>query len=388
MPLINPSKVTAIIPAAGSGSRMGLPEKKQFLRLGGTPVLRQSVERVLSSGIIGLAVVAVQAEDRERAKALLHGVPAVQVVTGGATRQESVRLALEAVPSDCTWIVIHDAARPEVSPDLIVEVFQEARRCGAALAAVRAHDTVKMVDETRRVCRTLPRERIYMAQTPQVFRRDILARAHLEALAQGWQGTDDANLVERLGNEVRVVEGSVGNIKLTYQADLDRWRGDVPLIGFGYDVHRLQPGRPMFLGGVRIESELGLLGHSDADVLLHAVIDALLGASGAGDIGEHFPPGQSQWKDIRSTELISRCLDIIRTHGYYPDKLDVTVVAELPRLEPYKQAIKERLAGMLGVPVCQVNIKATTEEGMGFTGRGEGIRVYCVASVRRRPQVS
>lgn len=373
-------QVAAIVPAAGSSKRMGLGDKKQFLKLDGLPVVRHTVERIRASSLVGLITVAVAPADEDRVRLCLEGIPGVQLVHGGVSRQESVFRALSSLPARYAWVLVHDAARPRVKPDLISRVILAARETGAAIAAVPVDDTVKIVCRNT-IRETLDRNVVFLAQTPQVFRRDLLERGHRKAQSEDWQATDDADLVQRLGCEVRVVKGERRNSKLTHPEDIEI-RGEMaPVVGFGYDVHPFQEGRPLYLGGILIEGETGLAGHSDADVVLHAVIDALLGGAGLGDIGEHFPPGDPQFHNVRSTCLLGRTLDMVRLHGYYPVKLDITVVTERPRLQPYKEAMRSLIAEMLSVTRARVNVKATTEEGMGFTGRGEGIKTYCVATL-------
>ncbi len=378
--MINPDQVVCVVPAAGSGVRMGTGDKKQFRPVEGRPMLATTISRLAASGQIGSFVVAVSPCDEKRVSRLLLDFSGIRLTAGGATRQQSVFNALKVLPSDCRWVLVHDAARPWVRPSLISRVLSRAAEVGAAVPGLPANETLKMVNDRDMIVRTLSRQGVYLIQTPQAFERYLLENAHDLARAQGFAATDDAALVERLGHDVAVVEGHLTNVKVTHARDLCDQSGWLRT-GMGYDAHRFDPDRPLYLGGIHIADSPGLAGHSDADVLLHAVMDAILGATGQGDIGEHFPPGDAQFKDISSRILLERVMALVTSRGWQVRSIDITVVAEKPRLTSHRQDIRLELANMLGLHESRVNVKATTTEGMGFTGRGEGIEAYCVANV-------
>jgi 2-C-methyl-D-erythritol 4-phosphate cytidylyltransferase/2-C-methyl-D-erythritol 2,4-cyclodiphosphate synthase len=317
---------------------------------------------------------------RSRAKPIV-------VVEGGNRRQDSVRHAFERVASAAEIVVIHDAARPLVSHDLIRRTVEAAATTGAAIAALRASDTVKRADAAGRVVGTLPREEIFLAQTPQAFRVDVLRAA----LALPDDATDEAALAERAGHHVQIVDGDPRNLKITTAADLEtaeRLLGSGAgaarmRIGNGYDLHRLVSGRPLVLGGVTVPFEKGLLGHSDADVICHAVTDAILGAAGAGDIGRHFPDDDPAWKDANSLDLLRRAMAIVAAAGYAVSNLDVVVIAQRPKLAPHVDAIRARVAAALGCDSSQVSVKGKTNEGVDSIGAGESIAAQAVVLLVR-----
>ncbi len=379
-------KTTAIIAAGGAGRRMGGRVPKQFLMLAGRPVLRHTLERFAGAPGIDAIVLVLPAADLERGRELTQGLGvACSVVAGGETRQESVRRGFEAA-ADADLLVVHDGARPLVSRQLIEQVREAAVQYGAAIAAVPAKDTLKEVDGDGRIERTIDRRRIWQAQTPQAMRRDLLETALQVAAAAGFVGTDEASLLEHAGFSVTVVEGDPNNIKITVPADLavaERLLGGggaPPVrIGHGYDAHRLVAGRPLVLGGVDIPHDRGLLGHSDADVLTHALMDALLGGAGCGDIGRHFPDTDPRYRGISSLELLDRVVAVVAEAGWRPANADITVIAQAPRLAPHLPAMRANLARVCHTEA--VNIKATTTEQMGFAGRGEGIAAHAVVTL-------
>jgi 2-C-methyl-D-erythritol 4-phosphate cytidylyltransferase/2-C-methyl-D-erythritol 2,4-cyclodiphosphate synthase len=284
-------------------------------------------------------------------------------------------------------VVIHDAARPLVSDDLIRRTVTAASEAGAAIAALRAHDTVKQTNADGAITATLPRERIYLAQTPQAFRVPVLR----DALRLDGEATDEAMLAERAGHTVRVVEGDPRNFKITTPDDLtmaEHLTAGTPTpvlrIGNGYDLHRLVAGRPLILGGVRIPFEKGLEAHSDGDAICHAVTDAVLGAAGAGDIGRHFPDTDPGWKNADSIELLRRASEVVREAGYAIVNVDVVVIAQKPKLAPYVESMCGNLADALGCAASQVSVKGKTNEGVDSMGTGESIAVHAVALVSRR----
>jgi 2-C-methyl-D-erythritol 4-phosphate cytidylyltransferase / 2-C-methyl-D-erythritol 2,4-cyclodiphosphate synthase len=307
------------------------------------------------------------------------------VVEGGARRQDSVARAFAREPAETDIVVIHDAARPLVSADLIERTVAAAATDGAAVAAVRATDTVKRGGADGRVVETLPREHVYLAQTPQAFRVDVLR----DALAIASDATDEATLAEKAGHRVRLVEGEPGNVKITTPADLSaaerRVTAAAPAvrIGQGYDLHRLAQGRPLVLGGVTIPFDLGLMGHSDADIVCHAVTDAVLGAAGLGDIGRHFPDTDPRFKGADSVALLAAACGLVRDAGYAVVNVDVTVIAERPKLAPHADAMRRNLAGALGCDVAQVSVKAKTNEGVESMGNGTSMAAHAVALIAR-----
>jgi len=381
--------VTAIIVAGGRGVRFGGAQPKQFSLLAGRPILQHSVEAFLNSNVISDVIVALPDELAADPPAYLQSsFKPLQVVAGGARRQDSVARAFARVPGDAEIVVIHDAARPLVSDAVIQRTIDAAASGGAAIAALRAHDTVKRAGTDGVITATLPREEIFLAQTPQAFRVSVLR----DALAMADDATDEAALAERAGHHVRVVDGDPRNLKVTTVDDLamaerlvSGGRAAVPAlrIGNGYDLHRLVAGRPLILGGVTIPFEKGLQGHSDADAVCHAVTDAILGASGTGDIGRHFPDTDAAWKDANSIDLLRRAAAIVRDTGYAFVNIDVTVIAQRPKLSPYAEAMQRNLSGALGISPGQISVKGKTNEGVDSMGAGESIAVHAVALIAR-----
>jgi 2-C-methyl-D-erythritol 4-phosphate cytidylyltransferase / 2-C-methyl-D-erythritol 2,4-cyclodiphosphate synthase len=379
--------VAAILAAGGRGLRLGQAQPKQLIEIAGRSILERSVSLFASHPEVDEIVVALPEELAARpAVYLLDAAKQLRVVAGGARRQDSVAAAFRAVSDRADVVVIHDAARPFASADLIARTIAAAAESGAALAAIEARDTVKQVRD-RLVQQTLDRHTIFLAQTPQAFRRDVLR----DALAVGGDATDEAALAERAGHPVRIVEGEASNIKITTPEDLAiataiAQHAPKPArtgrAGLGYDLHRLVEGRPLILGGVTIPFERGLAGHSDADAICHAVTDAILGAAGAGDIGRHFPDTDPRWKGASSLDLLRRAVQIVGELGFSVGNVDATVILERPKLTPHIDAMRSRLADVLGVAIDRVSVKAKTNEGMGEIGRGEAIAVHAIALVR------
>jgi 2-C-methyl-D-erythritol 4-phosphate cytidylyltransferase/2-C-methyl-D-erythritol 2,4-cyclodiphosphate synthase len=376
--------VTAIIAAGGRGERLGAGRPKQFLSIAGQTILERSVRAFLTHAAVDDVVVALPAELAGAPPAYLTGTAKpLRVVAGGARRQDSVAAAFRAVPARTDVIVVHDAARPFASADLIARTIAAAAESGAALAAVAARDTVKQVDGSV-VRATLDRRTIYLAQTPQAFRRDVLR----DALALSSDATDEASLAEQAGHTVRIVEGEATNIKITTTEDLAmaeaiNGTGGAPAtaarVGTGYDLHRLVEGRLLILGGVTIPFDRGLAGYSDADAVCHAVTDAILGAAGAGDIGRHFPNTDPQWQGASSIDLLRRAMAVVRQMGLAIGNVDATVIAERPKLVPHIDAMRANLAEALGVSTDRISVKGKTNEGVGELGRGEAIAVHAIA---------
>ncbi|MDT8902729.1 2-C-methyl-D-erythritol 4-phosphate cytidylyltransferase [Anaeroselena agilis] len=383
--------VTAVVAAAGSGRRMGKEMNKVFLPLAGRPILARSVAAVAACPEVADLVVVVAPGEEEQAAALIAPLALAKpwrVVAGGAERQHSVANALAAMPDAADIILIHDGARPLVDAETISAAIAAAREHGAAGVAVPVKDTIKTVDESGCVAATPDRSTLWAIQTPQVFAASLLREAYALAAAAGVVATDDAALVERLGQKVRIVPGSYRNIKITTpedmvmaQALLGNETKATSRIGIGYDVHRLVAGRPLIIGGVDIPYEKGLEGHSDADVLLHAVKDALLGAAALGDIGRHFPDTDPAYKGASSVRLLAAVGEKLAAAGWRAANIDAVVIAEKPKLAPHIPAMNANIAAALGIDAGRVNVKATTTEGLGFTGRREGIAAQAVAAI-------
>jgi 2-C-methyl-D-erythritol 4-phosphate cytidylyltransferase/2-C-methyl-D-erythritol 2,4-cyclodiphosphate synthase len=468
--------VTAIIAAGGRGRRLGADQPKQLLSIGGRPILERSVTAFLAHPLIDVVIVALPQALVDDPPAYLRAAEALgiagsgkrlRIVAGGERRQDSVANAFRAVEAISDVIVIHDAARPFATADLIARTIAAAAESGAAVAAVPSRDTVKRVapfpgagsgpakaghyereaseyareaadhareapDHTRdapddgreapddgrgaehgrdpsghmqdpghpaavvsgfsrTVVETLPRDTIFLAQTPQAFRRDVLR----DALAAGESGaaTDEASLAERAGHPVRLVEGEATNIKITTPDDLMfaeaiAGRGEAMAhagafrVGTGYDLHRLVAGRALVLGGITVPADRGALGHSDADVVCHAVTDAILGAACLGDIGRHFPDTDARWKDASSIDLLTRAVALAADHGVAVENVDVTVILERPKIKDHVDDMRASLARALGIDVARVSIKGKTNEGVDAVGRGEAIAAHAVAMIR------
>jgi 2-C-methyl-D-erythritol 4-phosphate cytidylyltransferase/2-C-methyl-D-erythritol 2,4-cyclodiphosphate synthase len=382
----------AIIPAAGRGRRMGGETPKQYLPLAGRPLLWSTLAALERSPLVQALIIAVRPEDQHLAAQLAADFAKVRcLVPGGEERSDSVRAGLAATTAADELVLVHDAVRPFVSPALIERVLAAARQWGAAIPALPVRETIKAVEEGQ-VRETPPRSRLWAAQTPQGFRRSLLLEA-TAAPATGAPATDEAMLVEQLGHPVRVVAGEPENIKITTPEDLEwsgwwlqrRAGGQMPTnrmrAGQGYDVHRLEAGRALVLGGVAIPFERGLAGHSDADVLIHAIMDALLGAAGLGDIGRLFPDTDDRYRGISSLLLLKEVGARLREVGAQVLNIDATLLAQRPRIAPHVPEMIARMAAALQVEPGRLSIKATTNEGLGFVGRQEGIAAQALALI-------
>ena len=382
--------VTAIIAAGGRGLRFGGARPKQLLLLDGRTLLERSVEAFLAHPSIDEVVVALPPDvAQDPPEYLRSATKPLRMVAGGARRQDSVSNAFSVAAAASDLFVIHDAARPFVSAELIGRTIEAAAAHGAAIAAIAVSDTVKRVRHDRVITETIPRETIVLAQTPQGFRRDVLAAA--VALGQsGVEGTDEAALAERAGYAVHVVAGEANNIKITTAEDLDAARRRMlpGRAGLGCDLHRLVPGRPLILGGVTIPSDRGALGHSDADVVCHAVTDAILGAAALGDIGLHFPDTDPRWKDASSLDLLRQVVAMAVESGFEVGNVDVTVMLESPKLRGHIDQIRAALAPVLGIAGDQISVKAKTNEGVDAIGRGEAIAAQAIVLLRSRSALS
>lgn len=370
----------AVVVAAGKGLRAGQSTPKQFANWRGKPVVRHSVEALLGAGASPV-VVAIPEDDDEAARLALAGLDGIELVTGGETRQASVAKALEQLSaSSCQNVLIHDAARPNLPREVIARLLAALADHPGAIPVLPVVDSLAL-DHDGLMAGAADRESLRRVQTPQAFRfTDILA-AH-----RRWSGDpsagDDAQVLRAAGGAVALVAGDEKLAKLTYAED---FMTALPPIrtGMGYDVHRLAAGEELWLGGIRIEHDLGLAGHSDADVGLHALVDAILGAIGAGDIGSHFPPSDPQWKGASSDRFLTHAASLAREAGYGIGNVDLTLICEAPKIGPHRDAMRARIAELLGVDITLVSVKATTTERLGFAGRGEGIAAQAIATLIR-----
>ena len=377
--MIENRTVAAIIVAAGSSTRMGFD--KLMYDLDGQTVLEKSLQAFDIHPAIDELVVVV-GENAEKAEPLIRKVHnPVRLVRGGATRALSVQNGLAEIKAD--FVAVHDAARPFVSQAVITAALNAAFRMGAAAPAVPVKDTVKVIGADGMVKYTPDRSGLYAVQTPQCFRTDLYRKA-LRAVSNG-DVTDDCSILEMAGVPVQLTQGDYANHKITTREDLPAKREERQMrVGHGYDVHRLVEGRKLILGGVEIPFEKGLLGHSDADVLTHAVMDALLGAAALGDIGHLFPDNDPSYEGADSIELLKKVKEVLDEQGWRAENLDATILCQAPKLAPHIAAMRENLADALGLDVQAVSVKATTEEKLGFTGAGEGIAAHCVCLLERR----
>lgn len=372
----------AVVVAAGSGSRAG--GAKQWRPLAGKPVARWSVEALLNAGARRVVVV-IPAGDEAQAQAVFEGLARLTVVTGDATRDRSVRNGLAALSSETDApVLVHDAARPLLKPEHVVALLAALDGADGALPALPVADTLKR-GEIDLITDTVAREGLWRAQTPQAFRRSALTAAYAR-FPDGEVPTDDAAVVERAGGRVRLIPGDPRLMKLTYPEDFAMAEALVGQarrvrVGQGIDAHRWGPGEAVWLCGVRIDHDQTLIGHSDADAGLHALTDAILGALGQGDIGDHFPPSDPQWKGASSDHFLAHAVGLVAAAGGRVAHLDVTLVCERPKIKPHREAMRARIAEIAGLPLDAVSVKATTTEGMGYTGRGEGLLAQAVATI-------
>lgn len=412
------TKTAVIIPAAGSGKRMGGGIPKQYGNLGGMSILARTVKAFADQKEIDQIFIVTNEDFIERCRKELSKLGLMDkiraILPGGQERQDSIYEAVRRLPEEIDLVLVHDGVRPFTTGDLIRRTIEAARIHGAAVAAVPVKDTIKMVEENQFI-KTLNRKRLYSVQTPQGFHKDLLIRAYEEAFRKNYYGTDDAVLVEKAGEKVYLVKGDYNNIKITTMEDIvfgeailggQIENGDGPgpglpddtehlivradteeeelRIGTGFDVHRLEEGRKMILGGVEIPFERGLLGHSDADVLLHAIMDALLGAAGLGDIGRHFPDTDEAYRGISSLHLLEKVGELLDENDYRVINIDATVIAQRPKILPYVKEMVSRTADALKIDAYRINIKGTTTERLGFCGREEGIAAQASVLIKRR----
>jgi 2-C-methyl-D-erythritol 4-phosphate cytidylyltransferase/2-C-methyl-D-erythritol 2,4-cyclodiphosphate synthase len=385
------AKVAAVIVAGGRGYRAGGEVPKQYREIAGEPVIRPTLLAFLRHSQVDAVQPVIHPDDESAFAAATAGLKNLLApVPGGATRQASVRAGLEALQATAPdFVLIHDAARPFLSAELISRAIAAAEQYGAAVPAIAITDTVKKIDEQDMVSETLDRSRLRTVQTPQAFGFGLIVDLHRRAAAAGREDfTDDAALAEWAGQRVSVFAGEATNVKLTTQDDFARAEAlrmtalsDVRT-GNGFDVHAFGDGDHVMLAGVRIPNGRGVTGHSDADVALHALVDAILGALAEGDIGVHFPPSDPQWRGASSDRFLAFACERVRVRNGMIAHLDVTIVCETPRVGPHRDAMRGRIAEIAGIPIGRVAIKATTSEKMGFTGRGEGIVAMATATVR------
>jgi 2-C-methyl-D-erythritol 4-phosphate cytidylyltransferase/2-C-methyl-D-erythritol 2,4-cyclodiphosphate synthase len=375
---------SAVIVAAGSGQRAGPGGAKQWRTVAGKTVARWSLEALLAAGAREVVVVIPVGDEGLAAKAFA-GLPRWRLQVGGAARHHSVLeglAALDAAPDEV--VLIHDAARPFLSAAVAREAAMAAAESDGALPALPVADTLKRTSADGAVS-TTPREGLWRAQTPQAFRRRVIEAAYA-AWPAGETPTDDASVVERAGGDIRLTSGDPRLIKLTYPEDFEMAEAlagamRVTRVGLGVDAHRFGPGESLWLCGVEIAHSHGLVGHSDADAGLHALTDAILGAIGAGDIGDHFPPTDPKWRGAASDQFLAHAVELVRARGGRMINADVTLICERPRIKPHRAAMRQRLAELLGLAIDRVSVKATTLEEMGFTGRSEGLAAQAVCMV-------
>lgn len=377
----SPGPIAAVIVAAGRSERMGTGKPKPYLDIGGKPMLRHTVEHLLAHGGVAPIQVVIHPSHREDAAAALGGLPVLAPIPGGADRQRSVRIGLEALAAYAPQqVLIHDAARPFLPARVVDDLVGVIAPGTGAIAALPIVDTLKRVNGARQIEDTVSRERLWRAQTPQAFLfADIIAAHHTVATVDR-VFTDDAAVAEAAGMAVRVVEGDRALFKITTATDLARAEAMMnkqqplrPAIGTGYDVHQFGPGDQVWVCGVSIPHDAGLVGHSDADVGLHALVDAILGALADGDIGTHFPPSDPQWASADSTLFLRHALGLVRARGGQLGNIDLTLIGERPKFGPHRAAMRARLAELTELPLERIGIKATTTEGLGFEGRREGL---------------
>ena len=373
-----PHPFAAVIVAAGKGLRAGGEVPKQFAIWRGKPVVRRSAEALARAGATPIVVAIPDGAETLAAEALAE-IEGIELVTGGATRQDSVRRALDLLEGRASRVLIHDAARPDLPVEVIARLLRALETTPGAIPVLSVVDSIAHADGDL-MGAPAKRETLRRVQTPQAFRFAEILSAH-----RSWTGAtdagDDAQVARAAGLDVALVEGDERLRKLTFASDFAHDRPALTRTGMGFDVHRLASGEELWLCGLKIEHDKGLAGHSDADVALHAVVDSILGAAGKGDIGEHFPPSDPQWKGALSSRFIEHAVHLAEEAGYRVGNIDLTIICEAPKIGPHRAAMRENLAGLLGIAPESVNVKATTTERLGFTGRGEGIAAQAVATL-------
>ncbi len=384
-------RVAAVVVAAGRGTRTGMPYPKQYRTLKGAPLVRDSLRLFALHPEVDLVQPVIHPDDAARFTAAAAGLGVATPVSGGATRQSSVRAGLEALAASAPAIVlVHDAARPFVSDALVSRAIASAQAHGAAIPGLPVTDTVKLVDAQGLVTATLDRAHLRTVQTPQAFAFPALLDAHRRAAAAGRDDfSDDGALAEWAGLKVAVFEGEKGNVKMTTAEDFKRAEAELAAslsdirTGIGYDIHAFEDGGDhVWLGGIKIPHARKLSGHSDADVALHALVDAILGALADGDIGVHFPPTDEKWREASSDKFLKFAVERVRERGGMIGHLDVAIVAEAPKVNPVRDAIRARIAEIAGLTIDRVGVTATTNEKLGAIGSGQGIAAYATATIR------
>jgi 2-C-methyl-D-erythritol 4-phosphate cytidylyltransferase / 2-C-methyl-D-erythritol 2,4-cyclodiphosphate synthase len=375
-------RIIALIVAAGSGSRTGGEVAKQFRLVRGQPMLRHSYKAFADHPDIDGIIVAISDGQQAQAQAALDGLATATFVNGGNTRRESVRNGLEAIAEagGADYVLIHDAARPFLSTRIIEELMNALLEAPGAVPALLVVDSLARGGAA--LFETVDRENLWRIQTPQAFHFDAILTAHRD-----WSGrepTDDARMLMTKGQEVRIVPGDEALAKFTFASDFEQtgMTGEIRT-GTGFDVHRLVPGEELWLCGIQIAHDKGLSGHSDADVAMHALTDAILGAFALGDIGDHFPPSDPQWRGASSDRFLAHAMKLAHDKGYSLGNADVTIICEAPKIGPHKLAMRARLAAIMAVEVDRISVKATTTEMLGFTGRGEGIAAQAIATFQK-----
>ena len=386
-------KVYGILLAGGSGQRMGAPMNKILLKVGGIPCIARSAD-ALAPFVDELILVGRKEDESELRLAMrsASGIRGYHFVKGGATRQDSVQAGLCFIPeaeSDSCVVIIHDGARCLLSAEVTERVLASVQENGSGVAAIPVTNTLRQADASGLAGKTVPRDGLFQMQTPQGFRLGELRAAFRKAYDECFQGTDDAEVMAYAGFPVYLSKGAASNIKLTTKEDLSLAESmlshsSIALlrVGHGYDVHRLAEDRKLILCGVEVPHTWGLLGHSDADVAVHALMDALLGAAGLGDIGRHFPDTDPKYKGISSMLLLAEVMRLLNNAGFRPVNADITIIAQKPKLAPFIPRMEENLASALGLPLSCVNVKATTTESLGFEGRQEGISSHAVCLIQ------
>jgi 2-C-methyl-D-erythritol 4-phosphate cytidylyltransferase / 2-C-methyl-D-erythritol 2,4-cyclodiphosphate synthase len=391
-----PPRVSLIVVAAGRGARLGAAIPKQYLPCAGRPLICHAIEALTFAHEFAAVTVVIHPADRDLYDTAITDLApdAVRALTspafGGATRQRSVRNGLEAqANAEPEIVLIHDGARPFASRELVSRAIEAARRHGAAVPATPMTDTIKQVDREGRIVASPERASLRAVQTPQAFRFDLILAAHRASVRADL--TDDAAVAEAAGHPVFVFDGDSDNVKVTTMADLREAEARLSSnatevrVGQGFDVHAFAPGDGVWLGGVLVPHDKKLEGHSDADVALHAIADAIYGALGEGDIGSHFPPSEARWRGADSSIFLAHATERVRARGGVVAHIDVTLICEAPKIGPYREAIRARIAEIAGVAVGRTGVKATTSEGLGFTGRREGIACLAMATIRLPP---
>ena len=379
------SKVAVIIAAAGQGKRLGAPVPKQYLKIGGEYVIAKTIKAFEDIDEVDYIFVVTNDEYRKVCADIVEakGFGKVEgIIAGGSRRQDSVFNALQEINArkpGVSTVLIHDGARPFIGKDVILNVLEETERNGAAVACVAMKNSVRRMEQGGSSSVSVDRADYYSVQTPQGFRKSMLIEAYDKAYDESFVGTDDASIVEWAGYDISIVDGDYGNIKITTREDLPMENR----VGTGFDVHPFAEERKLILGGVDIPYDRGLLGHSDADVLVHAVMDALLGAAALGDIGKHFPDSEEEYKDADSLVLLAKVRKMLEENFYNIGNIDVTLIAEKPKISPYIDEMRSNIATTLEIDRSRVNIKGTTTEKLGFTGREEGVACEAVCSIYR-----